>query len=407
MNTNVRKQRNHLIGTNIHKKVLGGILTITFSLVSCLPAGAAVDWPAPEKFLDQMWRTGTIDPDTARKEVATPELNLNQAIGLALSNSKSIQKAEKEIDRTKELRDDKTSQLDFIPKMPGTPYTEIPVAQMLTADLQWRMSKRSYTSEEDKVALDTCKKYWDVQVAQDKLQLAEVNAQRARRQLMDAQAGYQAGTAHEVILMGAEAQDRGAQAQLASAKNELNKSYVSFNQLIGLWPEDRPVLTEEVAFQPLQVASLNHEVARVLNDCPSVWLLERKAVMQEYLQDMMYYTGEYRPYKAREIEVDQARLEAASGKELFENVTRSIYYGVKSLEEAYAGTMQEVTTRERELQDAQLKYEVGMATQFEVKAAEAQLADAKSRAFAYAAQHAYMKLAFEKPWAYLSGLQDM
>jgi len=224
--------------------------------------------------------------------------------------------------------------------------------------------------------------------------------------LQNARAGYRAGTLPLAALIGAEAQYRGAEAALASARNDLDKAYTALNQAVGLWPEDRPVLTDTVAFAPLEVANLDYEVAKVLESAPSVWLAQERVTLQKYLEDLMFYTGEYRPYQARKIEVEQAELDAATTKELFELVTRSLYYGVKSLEEAYAGAQEGVRAAEEGLRVARLKLDVGMATPADVAEAEKDLADARAAAFERACQHAYMKLAFAKPWAYLSALQS-
>ncbi|MBC7093649.1 TolC family protein [Candidatus Bipolaricaulota bacterium] len=341
-------------------------------------------------------------PAAGAKEPATPELSLLQAISLALAHSESVKKAEKEIERTEEWRNYRGEQLSYVPTSPpGTAAVEVPWSQLLMADLEWRMSKKTFTAEQDRVALDTCKKYWDVLQAQEKLRAAEAALKSAERALRNARVSYRVGVLTLAGLIGAEVQYRGAEAALAGARNDLDKAYVALNQAVGLWPEDRPVLTDTVEFEPLEVADLDYEVTKVLESAPVVWLAQERVTLQKYLEDMMFYTGEYRPYQARKIEVEQAELDAQSTREMFEQATRSLYYSVKSLEEAYAGAKEAVRVAEENLRVARLKLEVGMATAADVAAAEKELADAQAGAFELACQHAYMKLAFAKPWAYL------
>jgi len=40
------------------------------------------------------------------------------------------------------------------------------------------------------------------------------------------------------------------------------------------------------------------------------------------------YKGEYTPYDARKIEVEQAELNAASAKKIMEEITLSLYYNI-------------------------------------------------------------------------------
>jgi outer membrane protein TolC len=344
-----------------------------------------------------------VPPSAWAKEPATPELTLNQAVALALAHSEAVKKAEKEIDRTYEWREERADQLDYVPTAPpGNPKVEIAWSNLLAADLTWRMSKKSLTAEQDKVALDACKKYWDVLKAQEKVRAAEEGLKKADWELRRARANFQVGMIPQADLVAAEAGLARAKAALEAAKNDLDNAYASFNRLVGLWPQDRPVLVDGVNFAPLEVPDVNVEVGRIVAESPTVWLANEKVTLQKYYEDMMFYTGEYRPYQVRKIEVEQAELEAASTRKMMEEITRSLYYNAKSLEESYQALQEGVKTAEENLRVTKVKYDVGMATRAEVAAAEAALAEAKQKALETACQHAYLKLAFEKPWAHIS-----
>ncbi|SHJ27768.1 TolC family protein [Desulfofundulus thermosubterraneus] len=344
-----------------------------------------------------------VPPFAWAKEPATPELTLNQAIALALAHSESVKKAEKEIDRTYEWREERADQLDYVPTTPpGNPMVEIAWSNLLAADLTWRMSKKSLTAEQDKVALDACKKYWDVLKAREKVRAAEEGLKKADWELRKARANFQVGMIPQAALVAAEAGLAQARAALEVAKNDLDNAYAAFNRLVGLWPQDRPVLVDGVNFNPLQVSDVETEVGRIVDESPTVWLASEKVTLQKYYEDMMFYTGEYRPYQVRKIEVEQAELDAATARKMMEEITRSLYYSAKSLEESYQALQEGVKTAEENLRVTKVKYDVGMATRAEVAAAEAALAEAKQKALEIACQHAYLKLAFEKPWAYIS-----
>ena len=55
-----------------------------------------------------------------------------------------------------------------------------------------------------------------------------------------------------------------AQTSLTTAQANLDTAYQKFNQLVGLAPDDRPVLTDQPSFAPLVIGSLDAEVSRVL-----------------------------------------------------------------------------------------------------------------------------------------------
>lgn len=335
------------------------------------------------------------------------QITLSSAIDIALKQNEGLKKADKEVEKKEEWRDYRASKLDFIPTTaPGTALVEVPWAQMLSSDLEWRMSKKALTAKEDQIVLDTCKKYWAVLQAQEKVKAAEAGVVCSLKQLQSTRVAYQVGISlvpamsPEQALKAAEAQYAGAQATLAEAKNKLDSAYNSLNQLLGMQANERYILTDMVEYQPLAVVNLDAEVSRVVDASPDIWNAEQMVTLQGFLEDMMFYTGEYRPYQARKIEVEQAELDAASAKKAVEQGTRSIYYTIRNMEEGYNGLLQAVKVAEENLRVTKLKFDLGMATAAEVASDEKKLADAHLAAFDMVYNHAYMKLAFQKPWAY-------
>ncbi|MEN6462819.1 MAG: TolC family protein, partial [Syntrophomonas sp.] len=184
---------------------------------------------------------------------------------------------------------------------------------------------------------------------------------------------------------------------------DLDKAFVAFNQVIGLNSDDRPLLTDTVEYKPLEIKSLDYEVASVLENSPTVWLAEQNVNMQEYLKDMAFYTGSYRPYEIRQKEMEQVQLDVASTKKATEQATRSSYYAIKSLEDSYPGALQNVKVAEENLRITKTKFDIGMATVADVASMEKALADAQYTVFQMTVNHEYMKLAFHKPWAASGG----
>ena len=345
-----------------------------------------------------------IPAEAYEPEPARPEISLNEAIALSLKNSKEVRKAELEIDRTETLKEYANDQLDYIPVYAtGTALVEIPWANMLAADLTWQMSRRSSDATIDSTALSTCNKYWDVLRAAEKAEVAGLGNTAAKQQLAIAMVSRSQGIIAPFTLEQASLQSVEAAANLAAAENELENAYATLNQAIGLNYWDRPVLTDdEVAFNALKVENLQREISRVKATSPSLWLAQERVTMESYLKDIMLYTGEYRPYQARKIQYEQAELDAMSAEQLYEALVRNLYYGVLSLEEMVQLSQEAELVAKENLRLTQLRYDLGMAIKADVTNAELSWASAKSSYNEAVTQHNYMKLAFEKPWAYLA-----
>lgn len=346
-------------------------------------------------------------PGALASEPQSSGLSLNEAIKLSLQHSQAVKKAGKEMDRTEELRDHANSLLDYVPVgHVGVSSVELAYTNALTSQLTWQMSLKSYTTEEDKVIMDTCKKYWEIMKMEQKVKTARMDQDAALRQLQIARAAEQVGISLTPTLSplqavkAAEAQYVGAQATLAAASNSRDQAYSNFNQLIGKQSGDRPELIDNVNYQALEVTDLEHEVSRVLETSPSIWQADEMVNMQKMLKDItLYSTGSYRSSEASKIEVEQAELDASSARDLVGQLARSLYYQTRSVEEAYSGALEAVKVAEENLRVKKLMFDVGMATDAEVIGEEKKLADAQYAAYELLCSHCYLKLAFEKPWA--------
>ncbi len=351
----------------------------------------------------------------AGKEPATPELKLNEVISLALKNSENLEKYKLDIDKTSEKRDQASDQLNYTP-IPGggtyDPQVQVAWYSLLTADLNWLMSKRTYIAQEDRLVLDTCQKYWNVLKAQDNVRCKELAVTQSGLALRRVQAMVRlgmtppempSGTAPSAALAAAESSLAGALANLAQAQNDLNTAYEALNQPIGLWPEDRPVLVDEVKFELLPEDDLDAAAQRVLENSPTVWLAEESVNLAGYASQLMWHSGQYSPYEVRKIEEEQAQLNAVSTKDAVKLLTRSLYYTVRNLEAGREAAEKAVAVSEESLRVAKLMYDLGMITKENLVQREVSLAEARQSLLSLDVQHAYTKLAYQKPWAMSTG----
>jgi outer membrane protein len=348
---------------------------------------------------------GVTASEAYAKEPARPEISLQEAIDLSLEHSNSVDKAYKEMERTEMLSQDAGDNVNFIPTgHTGIPEVSAAYSNALSSQLNWQLSRKAYTAAQEAQIMDTTKKYWDILAGEEKIRNAKTDVKNALLQLQYANAAKRVGVSLSVglspdqALIAADYQYTGAQGALASYQNDLDKGYAAFNQLVGLYPDDRPVLTDTIVFEPLKVTDLNHEVSRVLETAPSIWQAEETANLRAIIKNISAYNS-YFNAEAEDIELEQADLDTSSAKKLLEQTTRTLYYGIKSLEESYASAEKQVQVCEENLRVKQLQYELGMVTSLELASEEKKLADAQLNLLNIAYNHAQLKLSFQTPWA--------
>ncbi len=340
-------------------------------------------------------------PAAGAEAASLESLTLDEAIALALQNAAEIRKAEAELERREVLREEAARALDFIPAAGSTYDADVEVKwrELLAADLNWQMSKKELEVARDALAVKVAQAYWNVQKAQKELELQEALEAQALLDLQKARAMHAAGTAARAEVTRAEIAYHQAQSSTVSARHALDEAYASFNRLVGLDASARPALPEEPVFAPLEVSDLEAEISRRVEESPSVWLAAQQVTLAEWDADMVFFKGDYTPYKARQLELEQARLDAARTREFLADSLRSLYYQVKELEEQYARGEKELERARQGLQEAEARKRAGTGTSVEVTAAAVEVARAEKNLADLVRQHAYLKLVFAKPWA--------
>lgn len=342
-------------------------------------------------------------PSAWSKEPASPELTLQMAVDKALALDDSLQKAKNDVDRAEKVQDYLSDKVEYMPTGPvPSSGVEKMVIGLTQSEINYNMAKKNYEAQKDKVIMSTYSAYFGVIQAQEKVKVAEENLQNADWLRRVAHTGKSVGTVDSMGIVEADANYAAAQAALEAAQKALNDAYQKFNQLVGLWPEDRPVLVDKPELEPIKVDNLDVEVNKILAASPNVWLSQQNIDLAKLNKQLFDLTDPTRtePYDAKEIDVKNAELTAADIKDQTDKLVRTIYYSVKQLEDNYNGAQEKVKIAEESLRIAKAKYDVGMATKTDLLKAQLSLAQARQSLVDLTSNHEVLKLAFAKPWAY-------
>ena len=373
-------------------KKLIGVIAACFFLASCmLFAAPGLSWG------DEMSAAGNAAS-------AALELTLDEAVNRALAKSNTLKSAEYDIERSEEVRESAADKVKYIPAGPTPDAAAAAFTNLVAKDLAWQMSKKTKDVKADAITLSVFQAYINVLAAQEKVAAAEKALADADWKRWAARVGYQVGTVSLSGKLTAEVNYDARAAALASARAALEDAYHKLNQLVGLNPDDRPVLKDQPQLIPIKVDDLEAEIQRRVEESPSVWLAERNVELARLALDLYDWTNPNRePYRAKEIDVTKAELSAADAKDQLRQQLRSIYQNIVQIEQDYASLEQSLKLAQENLRIKKVYYEVGMATKGDLLAAEADVASLQLALRAKAYQHEVLKLAFDKPWAYSGG----
>lgn len=372
------------------KRFVAITLIASFLLLSTVPAaGYAADKNMEQQVLKQ----------------SANGLTMEKVVDMAISHSRSLKKAELDIDRSEKLRESATEGVESIPV--GSVLTPIDTAftGLFAADLSWQMNKKTKSMQEDQITLSVINEYINVLKAQKNLEVAKASEREAFRKWNIAMLSYQEGLISDTMQQAAKTQHDLALKGITSAQLDLGSAYQNLNKLIGLSISERPVLTEKPTFKLAELDSAELMAQRALDSNPNVWLAEQNITLAKMQLDIYDWTNPMRePYEAKKIDVEKAEITATDTREQMRQLVINLHNSILKLETAYATQEQVIKLQEDSLKVLKTKYELGMTNKMEVDSAELELLKAKKSLDETAYQHEILKMAIEKPWAYAGAM---
>lgn len=328
-------------------------------------------------------------------------LTLDKAVKMALKKSNKLKEIDYDIERAEEVRKSIASSVSFVPAGPDPdPTASAAFTSLVAADMGLLMTKKSKDLEIDKITLNVFKQYTGVITANYDFELAELQQDKAKRDWQVALLSYDTGLISWSQLKLAEAANKTADTSYELAKKEVDKAYQELNNLIGLKPEDRPILAESIEFAPLEVDDLESTITRIMEGNPAIWLAEQQADLARLELDLYSWANPNRePYSAKKIDVDKAELSAVDAKKQMRESLNTLYLQIMQLEDSYKMAEEGLRIAETDFQVKKLQYEVGMLSKKDYLDAELNLATARNELGKIVYQHELLKQTFFKPWA--------
>lgn len=331
-------------------------------------------------------------------EIATPELTMQQAVDQAIASSKSLRTIKLDTERTYLERQHANDQVPYVPQTVGplNPLVEGAFTAFLSKDLIWQMTEKSYEMAKDSVEYQTRLAYNDLIKAINNLSCKEWELKLAEQKKATKQAQERVGLASKVDLISADTDLSSAKAAYETAKKQVDDAYVNFNQLVGLNPEDRPVLTEIPEIKPLEVANIDVKIRQTIDASPTVYNAEKKELMYDIKKDFYDNMTEQRTGK---IEYEQSQIGVYMTKDALSKGLYNTYNAIRQLEEGYLAQQDALKLAEEGVRVTQVRYDIGMATKQDLLEAQVTVVKLKQSMLESACTHMKLKDIFQKPWA--------
>ncbi|ATW25953.1 TolC family protein [Candidatus Formimonas warabiya] len=330
-------------------------------------------------------------------ESAVPEaksLSLNQAIELAMKDNAQVELAglgvekaaleleRKEFAKRKALNKIGTTETNMLG---GTSVVRIDQSTAKTIDVDPVLAQsqkivadvtKSYTENSIKYGVEAA--YYGVLRSEKMLETAQSSFKRAQEQLKQAQAKFKAGTVAKIDVISAEAELQSAEASVNEAEAGLQKAKMNLNQTLNLDLDTPLNLTDKFTFttgEPIDVAKVIQEMME--KDKPFVAAREANhssEVTMDYYKK--YYTANTFDYRSAAYAYKDAEVAFNTAKSNLELNIKAAYLDLKTAEDNYKVLTKSLEQAQEAYRLTKLRYDVGMATGYDVLNAEASLKQA-------------------------------
>lgn len=338
-------------------------------------------------------------PVVAQEEVSM--LNVEKAIDMALANSKTLEQAKLDIDKSWEQREkaseNHSKQLSNTYISSEALYLSLPPTSdaypvLLRSDRTWGTKQKQYEMEKDSVVFNVYSYYYALLAAEEEVNLLGAVKKKAELNKNIAEIKNKLGMISYTSLTQAKIEYSKASVDLLNASNNLINQYTVFNRLVGLPETSRPVLNKEEKHIDTNIKSLNDEIVRVLTDSPSLWITSENTKMADDLRGYSDTTS------IGNIDARKAQLDEEKAREALKTTVQSLYHNIISLEETRTVLMENLKAARENSRIANISYKVGLISLHEKINVDVLLMENEKLINKNSYELILLKLRLEKPW---------
>lgn len=354
--------------------------------------------------------SSTTPAPAPEKPLATVSLTLEEALALGIKNNVQISLAELSVETAAinvsqaEAAAKRTQKLVDEGKEPGSyriPFTAdiyqaihiFPAQAELGQELT--VLSRDYTRQSIQYGIQAA--YYGLQKAEKALTVNRVAMRRSETQLKNSQAREKQGLSPRLDVISAESNYLMAQAAYEQGRNYVFSARMQLNQMLGLDINTPLIVKEELSFAPAEEIQLEEAIRKAKETDLTYGLAknayENAALMKDF--DQKYNDPITYVYQKAEISYLEAKEKMEDAAVSLEIKLREAYGDLQTAQLNYKSLETSVALAAEALRLADLRYQEGMATVYDVQEADAAYQQAEMGLLNAIHTHNLAKAAFE------------
>lgn len=298
----------------------------------------------------------------AKDGIEVDTLTIQNALDIAYKNNPDLRKAGLEIEKAQILRDDAAKAVTWIPTggLINPAYQQI-FNGYQQAEIGLSTAKKAETSEKDRITQEVISTYTNVLKSYNTMEGMKISLEDLQHQKrvagMSKGLGLMADIDYEKLDAGIKKAEEGYKATNAGYESSL----ANLRYLLGQNPNWNPVLTSRAILETYPRNELSIELSRGTSESILVWtskaLLDIEKSQEHWVLPNVSSDMRYINLHKAEINYEQAKRDAKA-------IIEGLYYGIDTIEGQIQAAEVAYITALKDLQVAELRYDVGMIPRY-------------------------------------------
>lgn len=314
----------------------------------------------------------------AEEKDPTNNITIQEALDIAYKSNPDLRKAQLEIEKAQILRDDAAKAVTWIPTggLINPAYQQV-FNGYQQAEIGLSTAKKAEASEKNRITKEVIGSYTKVLKDYNTMESMKITLEDLEHQKriagMSKGLGLMADIDYEKLDAGIKNAEEGYKAIQAAYEGSL----ASLRYLLGQNPNWNPVLTSRAILETYPRNELSVELSRGTSESILVWT--SKALL-DIEKSQEYWVLPNVSTDMRNINRDKAEINYKQAKRDTRALIEQLYHGINAIEGQIQAAEVAYNTAQKDMEIAQVKYDVGMIPRYSAMPGAETLSSAKVEA---------------------------
>lgn len=319
-----------------------------------------------------------VSPDQVMADLSSKSaepLSIEAAIEMAAKNNPGYRQALLQLEKSEIIRDKTSEAVSWIPErgLVDPQYQDL-VNKYQQSLIGYDTAKKSLDAQKDILAKDVISAYTGCLKNYNNLNYARINLKDMERQTQISGIARTVGIVNDFEHQNIDTAFKVVKEQVKAQEASYNAAVASLRALLGKDDGWQPELTSRPIISNYARNELETELSRAANE--SILLLEKKAKYDiEKSKEHWVLPNQNSEIKSIDLELSSAEYEQA--RRDTKSTVESLYWNINALEGQVEAAQKAYNMAEKELELAQIKYEMGIISEYSLEPSGNALAPAK------------------------------